>query len=166
MWAEELNLWTLDEKGNSWKEVSEKESKKVAEDSKKAKQVRKKIKDSQMKWNEIALFLAKVIWRYYNNWIIIKIMHSFLKNLEKEYKKLVIIFSPFLEQKHNFFKINDYLVYIKDNIKELDENHIDLIIEIIEFEKLWWELFWESLRKKNSDINYKQFIEEIKETLK
>ena len=161
MWAEEINLSSLDEK-NEWQEASEKDKQKVAEDSKKVKQVRKKIKDYQIKWNEIALFLAKILWRYYDNWFIINIVHSFLENLEKEYDNLVIIFLPFLEQENKFAKIHDYIVYIKDNIKKLNENHIELIVAIIEFEKLWWEMFWITLKKEDSDINYEKFIKELK----
>jgi len=161
MWSEELNLASLDDQ-NSSQEVSEKDKQKVTEDAKKTKQVRKKIKDSQLKWKEIASFLAKILWKYYNNWFIINIVHSFLENIYKEYKSLVIIFSPFLEQTTKFTKIHDYISYVKDNIKTLNENHIELIVSIIEFEKLWWEIFWTTLKKEDSDINYEKFIKELK----
>lgn len=163
MWVEELNLWVMDEQ-NNWKEVSEKDKQKVQEDSKKAKQVKKQIKDTQIKWKEIALFLSKVLWRYYDNWFIINIIHNFLTNIEKEYNHLVIIFSPFLDNNNKFKKTNDYIRYIKDNIKSLNSNHIELIVAIVEFEKLWWKEFWNILKKKEYDYN--EFTKELKLELK
>lgn len=165
MWVEELSLWTLDEK-SEWKESSEEEKQKIKEDSKKSTQVRKKIKDSQIKWKEIANFLARILWRYYNNWNIINIIHNFLKHIQQEQKNLIVIFSPFLDKDNKFTKINDYILYIKENIKKINENHIELIISIIEFEKLWWEMFWKTLKKEDSDIGYEKFIRELKKELK
>ncbi len=163
MWAEDLNLSSLDEQ-NEWKEFSEEDKEQVKEDGKKAKQARKKIQNSQIKWKEIAIFLSKILWRYYDNWIIINIIHSFLINIEKEQKNLIFIFDPFIEENHNFHKINDYIIYIKENIKKLKKDHINLIINIIEFEKLWWELFWETLKK--DEVNYTNFIKELEKELK
>jgi len=170
MWAEELNLVSLDDQ-NSSQEVSEKDKQNVSEDSKKAQKVQKQIKKSQIKWKEMALFLAKILWRYYDNWSIINIVHSFLENIDKEYNNLVIIFSPFLEDKREINKINDYINYVKNNIKKIDDNHIDLIVSLIEVEKLSWEQLkgeqlWNSLKKDNSGISYEKFINELKWELK
>jgi len=170
MWAEELNLASLDEQSSS-QEVSEKDKQKVTENSKKAKQIRKKIKDSQLRWKEIALFLAKILWRYYDNWFIINTVHSFLENIDKEYNNLVIIFTPFLEDKRQIEKINDYINYTKNNIKKIDDNHIDLIVSLIESEKLSWEQLkgeqlWGSLKKDDFGISYEKFINELKWELK
>lgn len=167
MWAEELNLWALDEQ-NNWQEVSEKDKQKVSEDSKKAKQVRKKIKDSQVKWKEIALFLSKILWRYYDNWVIVNIIYTFLKYIEDEYENLLKIFTPFLtsDDSFSYTKINKYIEYIKKNMDILTDEHINLIVSLIECEKLWWDSFWSTLKKKDSDINYENFIKELKLELK
>lgn len=162
MSVEELNLWWLDESWES-KEVSEKEQQKASEDSKWAGQARKQIQDSKQKTMKIALFLSKILGKYYNNAEIINIMHNFLEDIETQEHNLYFIFAPFLwlgEDK--FEKINDYVVYLQKNIEKIEKTHINLVLLLIEIEKLGWEEFWKNLKNTK---NYTSFLQEIEKNL-
>ena len=162
MSAEELNLWALDEWWASWKEVSEEEKKKVAEDGKRAQQAHKQVKDMQIKNTEFALFLSRVLKRYYNNEIIVNLLYELLHNLEKNEEIIKIIFAPFVLES-GFSKISDYVDYLKENKNTWNE---ELIFEVIEHEKLWWETLWHNLKNWKTEISYKDFKKQILDSLK
>lgn len=164
MSVEDINLWDVAEQW--WtKEVSEKEQKKVKEDWKKAKQAHKKIKAQQQEWKKLALFLSKVLGKYYNNSNIINCIHSMLENISIEEKNLYIIFSPFIEHNIVFNKVSEYIKYLKSKLGKVSEEKWKLIFFILEEEKLWWDIFWDNLKSWKSKITYKQFKNEILDEL-
>lgn len=163
MLVEDLDMQSLWENAEAW-EASEEQKKKVSEDGKKAQKVRKQMIDNQVKSKEFAFLLSKILWRYYDDPFIINYIHNFLLDIEKYQKMLYYIFIPFLEWEKKFEKVNDYVEYIKKNIKSnLKMENLELIIYIIELEKIWWDTFW--LNLKNKESKYKIFLEEIKNQL-
>ena len=93
------------------------------------------------------------------------------EKITDEEKTILKINSENKKTKIEINKINDYINYVKNNIKKIDDNHIDLIVSLIEVEKLSWEQLkgeqlWNSLKKDNSGISYEKFINELKWELK
>ena len=167
MSAEDFNLWEISENWNSNQEkVSEEDKKQVAEDGKRAKAAHQKVKKQQKKNNDLAVFLSKVLWRYYDNSQIINHIHWMLNKINKTEKLLYKIFSPFVLDQDVPGKISSYVALIKSNSKKLEDEEVELIWNIIEAEKLGWELFWKNLRSGKSEISYKDFKKQILEELK
>lgn len=165
MWIEDISLAWLSESWNS-KEVSEEEKKKAEEDSRWAARAKKQARDSQKKSRDIAIFLSKVLWRYYNNWAIINIIHWLLESIESEEWNLYIIFSPFLNlESYDFTKTNEYVSYLKSKMKKINNTHIELVLLIIESEKLWWKDFWKNLKDSKNLEKYNDFLREVKNNL-
>jgi len=157
---EELDFWSLAEWVWTWKEVSEKDRQKVQEDGKKAQQAAQAVKKNQKHNHDIALFLSKVLKRYYNNDDIVSVLFAMIKNIDEYINHLYIIFSPFLNNK-TIKNISDYIDYLKEN--NISKEYINLIILVMEEEKIWWNKFWKSLKSGNSEISYSDFIKEIKD---
>lgn len=167
MWAEEFNLWEISENWNSNQEkVSEEDKKRVAEDWKKAKAAHQQVKKQQKKNNDLAIFLAKVLWRYYNNSAIINHIHWMLNNIKKTEKLLYNIFSPFVLDQDVPEKISSYVASIKSNSKKIEAEEVELIWNIIEAEKLGWDVFWKNLKSWKTEVSYKDFKKQIIKELK
>jgi len=167
MSAEDFNLWEISENWNPNQEkVSEEDKKQVAEDAKKAKVAHKQIKKQQKKNNDLAVFLSKVLWRYYNDSQIINYIHWMLNDINKTEKLLYNIFSPFVLDQDIPDKISSYVALIKSNSKKLEDEDVELIWNIIEVEKLGWKVFWKNLKSERSEISYKDFKKQILEELK
>ena len=158
---EQLDLWTISEWVWNGKEVSEKDKQKVQEDSKKAKQAAQAVKKNQSHNHDIALFLSKILKRYYNNDKIISILFAMIKDIDTYIDKLYKIFFPFITWK-KIENISDYIEYLKENAIEKD--YIDLIILVVEEEKIWWEKLWKSLKSNNANVSYSEFIQSIKDS--
>ena len=87
MSAEDFNLWEIAEAGSSNQEkVSEEDKRRVAEDRKKAQTAHKQTKKQQKKDGDLAIFLSKVLWRYYHNSDIVNHIHWLLHNIKKNRK--------------------------------------------------------------------------------
>ena len=167
MSAEDFNLWEIAENWNSNQEkVSEEDKKRVAEDWKKATSAHKKVKNQQKKDAGLALFLSKILWRYYNNPEIINHIHWMLNNIKKTEKLLYNIFSPFVQDQDVPDKISSYVALIKSNSKKIEAEETELIWNIIEAEKLGGEVFWKNLKSNKSEISYKDFKKQILQELK
>ncbi len=167
MSIEDFNLWEISENWNSNQEkVSEEDKKQVAEDWKKAKAVHQQVKKQQKKNNDLAVFLSKILWRYYNNPKIINHIHWMLNNIKKTEKLLYNIFSPFVLDQDVPDKISSYVALIKSNFKKIEDEEVELIWDIIEAEKLGWEVFWKNLKSDKSEISYEDFKKQILQELK
>jgi len=167
MSAEDFNLWEISENWNSNKEkISEEDKKQVAEDGKRAKAAHQQVRKQQKKNNDLAVFLSKVLWRYYNNSHIINHIHWMLNDINKTEKLLYNIFSPFVLDQDVPEKISSYVALIKSNSKKLGDEEVGLIWNIIEAEKLGWEIFWKNLKSGRSEISYRDFKRQIIEELK
>ena len=162
MSAEELNLWALSEQWESGGEVSEEEKKKVQEDSKKAKQVKKQIQTQQIKAKKLADFLSKVLRRYFENEELIVLLYNYLHELDKREQDLYTIFWPFINWE-NFQKVSDFVDYLKE--KEIPSEYTNLLLKLIEAEKLWGEQLWSNLKDEDSEISYEDFMKQLEQEL-
>jgi len=162
MWAENLDLWALQEWVWQGAEVSEEEKQKVAEQWAAARQAHWQVVASQVKNQKFALFLSKVLKRYFSNEKILELLFFLLHDLEKNETDIKNIFTPFVEW--NWFqKVWDYVEYVKNNnLKQ----HKYLILEIIEFEKLGWDILWDSLKTWKSKVSYEDFKKQILDDIK
>ena len=158
---EELDLWAISEWVWTGKEVSEKDKQKVQEDSKKAKQAAQAVKKNQSHNHDVALFLSKILKRYYNNDKIISVLFAMIKDIDAYINELYTIFFPFINWK-KIENISDYIEYLKEN--NVDKDYINLIILIIEEERIGWEKLWKSLKSNNANVSYSEFIKSIKDS--
>ncbi len=158
---EELDLWAISEWVWTGKEVSEKDKQKVQEDGKKAKQAAQAVKKNQSHNHDVALFLSKILKRYYNNDKIISVLFAMIKDIDAYINELYTIFFPFINWK-KIENISDYIEYLKEN--NVDKDYINLIILIIEEERIGWEKLWKSLKSNNANVSYSEFIKSIKDS--
>ena len=160
---EELRLDDLGE--NEWgKEVSEEEKKKASEDSKWAAQARKQIQKQQAHNYKFAVFLSKVLERYYMDVKIIDYLYKLLPHLEENEQFIIDIFLPFVNS-NKFVSISDYVDYLKKKKVDFKDFKKDLVFQVIEFEKLGGDELWKSLKKGYSTISYEDFKKEILDEL-
>jgi len=159
--AESLDFGSLAEWLSGW-EVTEEAKKKVAEDGKAAAQAHQQVKKDQKKNAVFALLLSKILQRYYSNEKIIDFLYSFLKEVKKNEKYLEILFLPFIEKSKKFHSIEEFVDYLRDNLDYIDPN---IVFEIMEFEKIWWEKLWNNVKNGKADISYKDFKKQILDDL-
>ncbi len=156
---EDINIWWLDEQLWNKQEVSEKDSQKVKEDSKKASKVRRQIKKSQQYNKQMADFLSKLLSKFYDNSEVLTNLSNYFDNLESNFDKVKIIFSPIIE--NEFKTVADYISYLKTNKKYFNKVDYDLLISVIKSEKIWNK--WKLLKEENK---YDKFIEFVSNEIK
>ncbi len=154
---ESLDLASLQEWISSW-EVSEEEKKKVQEDAKKAKKIKKQIQTRQAKQVEYANFLFKILEKFPNEEKILEYISNKVFDLDKNFCKLKAIFLPIVENEN--IKVSDYVEFIKKSSCKFWKDDVDTVYYLISNRFVWLETFWNNLWDKKNE-----FLKEIRKEL-
>lgn len=162
MWFENIDIWALSEWEWQKQEVSEQAQEQAKKQSSWAFRAHQEVIKNQKHNYTFALFLSKVLSRYFSSEKIIWELFELVKNFEKNKNDIVYIFSPFVNWK-SFSSLSDFLSYI--NEKNLTQ-YKNLLWYIAEFEKLWWDDFWYTLKNGKSKVSYDDIKNEFLNNIK
>lgn len=181
MW---LEVGEEGEQSESPKETEEQAQQRIADDEKKAKQIKKQLQSFQQQNKNLAMLLS-MIFQSIEDEDILWYVHDFLFQKDVELEEIFMVFLPYLKEKVNrmnspfinekFWKIDynisdsvsDYSRYIKENIwnskliKEIqDREFIDFLKRVIYYFDVW------GIKEIMEEKDFSEYEEKLENSLR